>query len=392
MARAPVILLLAGEESGDKHGARVAGALRRRWPRATLVGLGGSRMEAQGVELLAGLEDLAVMGFAEVIRRLPFFWRLERRIRARMDDGPVDLVLAIDYPGFNLRAARAARERGVPVLYYIAPQVWAWRAGRAARLARDADHVAVILPFEAEAFRAAGAEVTFVGHPLLDDDAEPSDRRTFIRGLGLDPDRPVLALFPGSRKQEIERHLPIMLEAGRRLRQERPGLQVAAARAPSVSPRRFRDAGIPNTGEGRALLRHARAAVVKSGTSTLEAALEGTPFVTVYRTHPLTFFLARRLVRVERIALANLVAGEGAVPELIQTEATPERIATEVRPLLDADSERRDRMVRTLGRIRDALGRPGAAERVAEIAGHLLRNRPGAEEPDAPSRASGART
>ncbi len=250
----------------------------------------------------------------------------------------------------------------------------------------------MILPFEAEAFRAAGAEVTFVGHPLLDDDAEPSDRRTFIRGLGLDPDRPVLALFPGSRKQEIERHLPIMLEAGRRLRQERPGLQVAAARAPSVSPRRFRDAGIPNTGEGRALLRHARAAVVKSGTSTLEAALEGTPFVTVYRTHPLTFFLARRLVRVERIALANLVAGEGAVPELIQTEATPERIATEVRPLLDADSERRDRMVRTLGRIRDALGRPGAAERVAEIAGHLLRNRPGAEEPDAPSRASGART
>jgi len=391
VTRAPVILLLAGEESGDKHGARVAGALRRRLPRATLVGLGGSRMEAQGVQLLAGLEDLAVMGFAEVLRRLPFFWRLERRIRDRMDAGPVDLVLAIDYPGFNLRAARAARERGIPVLYYIAPQVWAWRARRAARLARDADHVAVILPFEAEIFRAAGADVTFVGHPLLDDVVEPSDRNAFIRGLGLDPDRPVLALFPGSRKQELERHLPVMQDAARRLRRERPWLQVAAARAPSVSPRRFRDAGLPHTEEGRALLRHARAAVVKSGTSTLEAALEGTPFVTVYRTHPFTFFLARHLVRVERIALANLVAGEDAVPELIQGEANPERIAAEVGPLLDADSDRRDRMVRTLGRIGDALGRPGAAERVAEIAGRLLRDGPGAEEKDAPSRAPGAR-
>ena len=228
----PVILLLAGEESGDLHGAEVVGALRERWPQARLLGLGGDRMKAQGVELLAGLDQLAVMGFAEVFRHLPFFWTLERRLKGLLRTGEVDLVLPIDYPGLNLRVARFAHSHGIPVLYYIAPQVWAWKENRARRLARDADRIAVILPFEEEIFRKAGGRAEFVGHPLLDRDEDLPDRDGFFRGLELDPQRPLLALFPGSWRQEIGRHLDLFLETGRLLTRERPEIQLALARAP----------------------------------------------------------------------------------------------------------------------------------------------------------------
>ena len=378
MSGGPVVFLSAGEESGDQHGARVARELKERWPGAELVGLGGPRMEAEGVRLLAGLDDLAVMGFVEVVGRLPFFWRLERRVRSLLDEERVDLVLPIDYPGFNLRLARNARKREIPVLYYIAPQVWAWKEGRAARLARDADRVAVILPFEVEILEEAGADVTFVGHPLLDGETEVPDRSTFCASAGLDAERPILALFPGSRKQELERHLELFLEAGRRLRHHRPRLQLAVARAGSVPRRWFDDLEAPEKGgaalcdDGRALLHHATAAVVKSGTSTLEAALAGTPFVTAYRTNPVTYFLARHLVDVDHIALANLVAGREVVPEAIQDEATPEQLAELLLPVLEPGSPRRKEMEAGLRRVREALGEPGAARRVARMAAELL--------------------
>ncbi|MGD8362602.1 MAG: lipid-A-disaccharide synthase, partial [Gemmatimonadota bacterium] len=220
----PVILMLAGEASGDLHGAGVARGLRRRWPDARLVGLGGDRMAREGVDLLAGLDQLAVMGFAEVVRHLPFFWKLERRIKALLRNEGVDLLIPIDYPGFNLRITRMARDLGVPTLYYIAPQVWAWKAHRAERLARDAHRIAVILPFEEEIFRNAGGKVTFVGHPLLEDTLPIPDIEEFARRHGLDPQRPVLGLFPGSRRQEIRRHLRLFLDAGRRVSEVRPDL------------------------------------------------------------------------------------------------------------------------------------------------------------------------
>ena len=371
MARDPVILMLAGEPSGDLHGAALARSLLEKWPSARLFGLGGERMAAEGVECMAKLDRLAVMGFAEVARHLRFFRRLMRRVRDAMLRQRVDLVIPIDYPGFNLRVARYARAAGIRVLYYIAPQVWAWRPGRARRLARDTDHVAVILPFEVGVLRGAGARATFVGHPLLELEHEAPARGDYCRAHGLDPARPLLALFPGSRRQELDRHLGVFLAAARRLVRARPGLQVVVARAPGLTARAYAGAPATVVDDGRSLLRHARAAVVKSGTSTVEAALAGVPFATAYRMHPLTFALARRLVRVDHIAMANLVAGRRVVPELIQREATPARLEREVLPLLDDTDERRA-MVAGLGDVRRALGSAGAARRVAGIAESLL--------------------
>ena len=371
MALDPVILLLAGEPSGDLHGAALARSLRQKWPRARLFGLGGERMAAAGVECMAGLEELAVMGFAEVARHLGFFWRLMGRVRGALQRQAVDLVIPIDYPGFNLRVASHARAAGIPVLYYIAPQVWAWRPSRARRLARDTDHVAVILPFEVEFLREAGARVTFVGHPLLELGRRVPERTDYCRAHGLDPERPLLALFPGSRRQELDRHLELFEATARRLARARPGLQPVVARAPGLPLDAYADVAATVVDDGMELLHHARAAVVKSGTSTVEAALAGVPFATAYRTHPLTFALARRLVRVDHIAMANLIAGRRVVPELVQHDATPARLERELLPLLD-DTEERRAMVAGLAEVRRALGSAGAARRVAGIAESLL--------------------
>ncbi|MSR35538.1 MAG: lipid-A-disaccharide synthase [Gemmatimonadetes bacterium] len=370
----PTILILAGDPSGDVHAAAVVRALRERLPDVRLIGLGGPRLAAEGVELLADLDRLAVMGIVEIIPRLVFFRWLERRLRSLLDGVVVDLVLAVDYPGLNLRMARHARRRGVPVLYYIAPKVWAWRAGRTRRLARDADRIAVIFPFEAEPLRAAGADARFVGNPLLEAREPVLGRAALVGALGLDPGRPLLALLPGSRRHEVARHLDLFVEAARRIVRARPDLQPVLARAGSVPAAALARAGLPVTTETRALLHHAAGAIVKSGTGTLEAALEGVPFVVAYRVHPLTAAIGRRLIRVPYVALPNLIAGKVVVPELLQEAATPQRLAATLLPLLDPASAERARMLSELSGVRGLLGTPGASARVAEMAVELLRS------------------
>ncbi len=329
-------------------------------------------MEAEGVELLAGVDDLAVMGFVEVLSHLPFFLRLRRTVFDALEERGVDLVIPVDYPGFNLRLARHARGRGIPVLYYIAPQVWAWHASRARDLARDTDRVAVILPFEEEFLRQEGAAAEFVGHPLLDAPVSATDRTSWMRKEGLDPERPLLALLPGSREQEVERHLTVFAAAADRVRVARPEVQVRIGAATGIPAKAYAGAVHRVTTEPGSLLRHASAAIVKSGTTTLEAALAETPFVVAYRMNALSFQIAKRVVRVPHIALANLVAGRRVVPELVQSEVTADRLADAVMPLLDEGSAEREAMVAGLSEVRGALRKGGAGERVAEMAAELL--------------------
>jgi len=350
-------------------------ALRARLPEATYVGLGGGAMEAEGVALLAGLEDLAVMGFVEVVGRLGFFRRLERTVEDTLRNDGIDLVIPIDYPGFNMRVTATAHRLGIPVLYYIAPQVWASKEGRTRRLAATTDRMAVILPFEEPLLRRAGVRAAFVGHPLLDRPEAPVDGPALLRAAGLDPERPVLALLPGSRPQEIERHLNLFGAAARHVARAVPGLQPVLGRAPSVPRAALDEAGLPVIDDTTGLLRVARAALVKSGTATLEAALARVPFVVAYWTSPLTWAIARRVIKVEHVALANLVAGRGVVPELLQGEATPEALSAALVPLCEPGSAERAAQIEGLKEIEGRLGGPGASARVAEIAAELLEAR-----------------
>jgi lipid-A-disaccharide synthase len=330
-------------------------------------------MSAAGVELVAGLDQLAVMGFAEVVPRLPFFLRLERKLRALLADA--DLVVPIDYPGLNLRVMRAAKARGVPVLYYVAPQVWAWKSERARSLAECADRVAVVLPFELAVLEPYGVRATFVGHPLLDRPDEVPCREAFCERWGLETDRPLLALLPGSRLQELERHLRLFVAAAKVARAARPEVLPVVGRAPGLRHELYRSVPFPVVDDVRGLLVHAQAALLKSGTVTLEAALERTPSVVAYRTSALSWVLARRLVRVEHVALPNLVLGERVYPEHLQDTATPVALAASLAPLLDPGSPARAAQVAALARVGGALGAPGVAGRVADLALELLEAR-----------------
>lgn len=364
------ILLVAGEASGDLHAGILAEALRRRRPDLALVGTGGPRMAAAGVEMLEQIEG--VVGFVEVLRHVPAHLRLLRRLTARLRSGRVGLVILIDYPGFNLRVAAAARAAGVPVLYYITPQVWAWKRGRVRTMAEVITKAACILPFEPPMLREAGIDATFVGHPLLDRAlALPTRAEARVR-LGLDGAGEVLALFPGSRAVEIRRHLADFVAVARRLEALRPGLRVILSAAPTVA---LRDDEVPFPVIRAAsfdVLRAADVALCKSGTTTLEAAVADCPCAIVYRTSALSYAIARRLVHIPHIGLLNIVAGREVAPEFVQNAFQPERVADALAPLFAPDGAERRAMLAGLAEVRAELGTAGASERVAEMAAGMV--------------------
>ena len=362
------ILFVAGEVSGDLHASRVARELVERGAPFHLAGVGGDAMKAAGVELITHVEQLAVMGFIEPIKRLPRYWALLRDLTLRIRSGNVALVVLIDHATFNMKVAEAAASAGVPVLYYITPQVWASRAGRLAALAKTITKAAVILPFEQALLRKHGIDATFVGHPLMDRFAELPDRRTARERLGIGQHERVLALFPGSRDQEIDLHLDAFVGAARELQRRDPSLKVIVGVAPHVTLDPARCPFEMVRSESFTVLRAADAALCKSGTTTLEAAVAGCPLVVAYRARAFDYAIGRLLITIPNIGLVNIVAGRLLAPEFIQDALEPRAVADALAPLLNPDSPERRTMIEGLDAVRASLGEPGAAGRVATLA------------------------
>jgi lipid-A-disaccharide synthase len=365
------VLFVAGEASGDLHAAGVAVALRRIRPELGLVAVGGPRLAEQGVELIHRDNQLGVMGFLEVLKHVPRHFLLLRTIRKMLDHGEVALLVLIDYPGFNMKVAAAAKEAGVPVLYYVTPQVWAWGAGRIPKLAQLVTKAAVILPFEEPLLRGFGIDATFVGHPLLDRAVNMPTRVEAREALRLPQNTPVLALFPGSRQQEIERHIDDFVATAKELQRRTPGLEVLVSVAPTVALDSARCPFRLVHSASLSVLRAADVALCKSGTTTLEAAIADCPLVVAYRTGRISFALAKRLVKVANIGLVNVVAGREVAREFIQDEIVPSKIADVLSELLINDGQRRWEVLSGLAEVRAKLGTPGAADRVARMASEI---------------------
>ena len=367
------ILFVVGEASGDLHAGKVAEAIRAARPDVPMAGIGGGHMQAAGVTILEPVERLAVMGFVEVLAHVPKHWALLRMLRARIESGRVGLVILIDYPGFNLKVADAAHRAGIPVLYYITPQVWAWGAGRLPKLAKVVTRAAPILPFEEPLLRKHGIDATFVGHPLLDRALSLPSSSEARAALGLSPHGEVLAVFPGSRRAELSRHLEPFVETARELQRRRPGLEVVVSVAPTVKIDAA-DCPFPLVrGQSFTVLRAATAGLLKSGTTTLEAAVAGLPHVIGYRTSPITYGIARRVVKIPHIGLVNVVAGREVSREFVQDAFVPGRVADAIEPLLDPGSDVAVTARAGLAEVRGRLGTPGAANRVAAMALEMLR-------------------
>ena len=390
MEKSLTIFLSAGEASGEQYGAWLIEALRGQLQAvgrtSTFFGMGGPRMASAGLERIAQAEDMAVMGITEVVLHLPRiysgFQALKRSIRQRRPS----LAILIDFPDINFKLAAELKRLGIPVIFFVSPQLWAWKRHRIKLVQKFIDKMLVIFPFEEAYYREHGVKAEFVGHPLADLPDPSVTREEFGRACGLEPNRRGIALLPGSRAKEIRLNLPTMLKAANIL-SPKGKTQFVIPLAPTLNQgqRRMTEQIIAQYGSGlqvfttedaRAALKYTRAAVVASGTATVEAALIGNPFVVVYRVSPLTYAIARRVVKVPHVAMANLIAGKRVVPELIQSDFTPLNIVKNIAPLLP-DGETRESMMEELLRIRELLGTRnahvecssgGAVDRVAEIA------------------------
>ena len=364
-------MISCGEPSGDLYAGALAVEIRRRQPDAAIFGLGGQRMMAGGGELIADYRGLSVTGLVEAIRVLPRSLTVfNRLVDAARVEKPQALVV-IDFPDFNFRLAAAIKKLGVPIIYYISPQLWAWRKSRMAVMKRLVDRVLVIFPFEEQIYRDAGVPVQFVGHPLVDLARAQEPKHTFLQELGLDPKRPIVALLPGSRPNEVHRLLPVIRDSVTRIAAQVRDAQFVVARAPSLDDRLFSGTKWSGARPVEVLARTddvlavCDVAITASGTATVQAALHGRPMVVVYKLSPMTYRLGRRFLLVENVAMVNLIAGRRIVPELIQEDCTPDNIAAETVALLTNHARAADTR-RALEDVRARLGGPGASGRAAE--------------------------
>jgi lipid-A-disaccharide synthase len=375
---APKILISAGEASSDMYAARLATALREHTG-AQLFGMGGPRMAKAGVELIADYHEVAVVGIAEVVHKIPTVVRVQNRLASEAAERGASLAILVDSPGTHLGVARRLKNHGIPVGYFIGPQVWAWRAGRVRVVKRLVKRIVVIFPFEEKIYRDAGVPVDFVGHPLVDVVRPTMSREEFAARHGLDPARPIVTLLPGSRKGEIAQHYGRVIEACERLNRSMHarGIQFVHAVAPNLTAEMlapYARAGVEVKrieGATYDALAAADCAVVASGTATVEAALLGTPMVVIYRVSPITAAILRYMIRTPFIGMVNLIAGRRVAPELIQDAFTSEAVETEVRRLLESQTARAEAKA-GLAEVRAKMGPGGAIERAGDIFARML--------------------
>lgn len=367
------IMISAGEASGDLHAGALAREILRQDPGAEVYGMGGDCLRAAGGEVLFDIKDNNFMGFVEVVKHLDKIYALREQFRAVLLNRRPDCLVVIDYPDFNMRIAAMAKARGIPVISFISPSAWAWRKGRAKKVARIVDKVAAIFPFEYDVYKKAGADTEFVGHPLLDIVKPSLTREEAIRLCGKKEGRPLVMIMPGSRNKEIETMLPVMLAAARNLKARDANIDFVLPKAPTIPEKVLRDqlivAGVQAPiveGHIYDIMSVADVALATSGTVTLEAAICGLPTIICYKTAPLAYYLVKALINIKHIGLPNIVAGKTVVPELIQDDMTADNMRQEILRLLDADEYRRVRS--ELARVKERLGEPGAVARVAQMA------------------------
>ena len=370
-----LVLMVAGEASADLHGSNLVKAMKTYCPGVVFCGIGGNNMKQAGVKILVSSSDMAVVGLTEVLKRSRTIFMAAAKLKSTLKTNNPDLLILIDYPEFNLYMARIAKRLQIPVLYYISPQVWAWRKGRVKKIAKRVDRIAVILPFEEEFYRKRGVTVDYVGHPLLDafESAVQGPAGQHVTG------NPVVGLLPGSRREEIRNMLPVMLGSAEILRTRYPDIRFLLPLAKTIEPE-FVDSFIRKSSlniEVRKeniyeVLDDCQIALVTSGTATLETAIMAVPMVVVYKVTPLSYRVGKILIKTSFIGLANLVAGESVVPELIQDEVTPGRLAEEALTLIENEHVRKN-MITKLHGIRKRLGKGGASERTARIAAEMMK-------------------
>ena len=366
------ILISAGEASGDLYAGAVTRGIKQLNPEAEVFGMGGDCLREAGGEVLFDIKDHSLMGFVEVLKKLPDVWKLRNAFIDLMEKRKPDVLLTIDYPGFNMRLAKLAKERGINVVYFIAPQVWAWRPGRAADVAKVTDKIACIFPFESDFYKSYGADIEFIGHPLVDTVKPSLSRKEAEELAGKRTGHPLILLMPGSREMEIQRLLPVMLDAVKILKQKRPELDFAIPRAATIAKEILEDsvrqAGLNIRlieGHNYDVMSVADLAIVTSGTVTLEAAMCGLGCEILYKSSPVSFWIAKRVVKIPNIGLPNIVAGRQIEPELLQDDCTPENISSTALELLEP--ERFAQLQRDLQEVKEKLGEPGAVKRVAEL-------------------------